>query len=157
VRHVVQAVLAAAVAAALLFPGNDLGAQPFVPVEVGTTVNGFQDDFNGATLGANWTVAGQSVFSVNGGLLHVSTASGDPNHLLYTLAGYNGTTQEVLARIRVTSFGSGPYSRGGIGVESSVLAVRMHRNRELKRRTFRFVCGRPQSSSVILDDRTADR
>jgi len=109
-------VLAAAVAAALLFPGNDLGAQPFVPVEVGTTVNGFQDDFNGATLGANWTVAGQSVFSVNGGLLHVSTASGDPNHLLYTLPGYNTATQEVLARIRVTSFGAGAYSRCGVGV-----------------------------------------
>jgi hypothetical protein len=38
----------------------------------------------------------------------------------------------------------------------SVLTVGVDRNCELKRRTFWYVCGRPQSSSMMLDDRTAD-
>ncbi|HLH56415.1 MAG TPA: lamin tail domain-containing protein, partial [Verrucomicrobiae bacterium] len=87
-----------------------------LPSEVGTTVNGFQDDFNGTMLNTNWVVAGSSVFSVSGGLLHVMPATGDPNHLLFELPGYNNTTQEVLARVRVLSYGSGDLVRGGIGV-----------------------------------------
>jgi hypothetical protein len=92
-----------------------LSAQPFLPTEVGTTVNGFQDDFDGTALGANWVVSGANVFSVSGGLLHVATATGDPNHLLYEAPGYD-TVQEVLARIRVLSLGSRDYARGGVGV-----------------------------------------
>lgn len=115
-RTLTRAALAWAGAFVLALPTAGVRGQPFVPIEVGTTVNGFQDDFNGTVLGPGWAVAGQSVFSVNGGLLHVSTASGDPNHLLCVVPGYNSLTQEVLARIRVTSFGGGPYSRGGIGV-----------------------------------------
>ena len=91
-------------------------AQPFAPSEVGTTVSGFQDDFNGATLGANWAVAGANVYSVTSGLLHIANASGDPNHLLYALPASQGSGQEVLARMRVTRFGGGPYSRGGVAV-----------------------------------------
>ena len=87
-----------------------------LPLEVGTTVNGFQDDFEGTTLNSNWVVAGVNVFSVSGGLLHVESATGDPNHLLYELPGYNNSVQEVLARIRVLSFGSGDLVRGGLGV-----------------------------------------
>src|SRR5437867_3069089 len=75
-------------------------AQPLVPNDVGTTVSGFQDDFDGATLNSNWQVVGTNVYSVNNGLLHVSSASLDPNHLLYNTPGYDNTTQEVLARIR---------------------------------------------------------
>ena len=93
-----------------------LSAQPFLPTEVGTTVNGFQDDFTGTTLGPNWVVSGANVFSVTGGLLHVLTATGDPNHLLYEASGYDNKLQEVLARVRVISFGSGDYVRGGVGV-----------------------------------------
>jgi hypothetical protein len=66
----------------------------FLPLDVGTTVNGFQDDFDGAALDANWVVRGANVFSVSGGLLHVSSTTGDPNHLLYELAGYNSSVQE---------------------------------------------------------------
>jgi hypothetical protein len=98
-----------------LFSGN-LHAQPFVPLEVGTTVNGFQDDFHGASPGPDWTVRGASAFSVSGGMLHVTSASGDPNHLLYELPGYNNTTQEVLARIRIVSFGTTDGARAGLGV-----------------------------------------
>src|SRR5215813_11547523 len=76
-----------------------------LPSEVGTTVNGFQDDFDGASLNPNWMVRGQNVFSVSGGMLHVTSAAGDPNHLLYELPGYNTSFQEVLARLRVTNFG----------------------------------------------------
>jgi hypothetical protein len=94
----------------------NLSAQPFVPVDVGITVNGYQDDFGGTALGPNWTVRGASVFSVSGGLLHVTSAAGDPNHLLYELAGYDAAVQEVLARIRVTGFGTGDAARAGVGV-----------------------------------------
>jgi hypothetical protein len=93
-----------------------LSAQPFLPTDVGTTVNGFQDDFTGTALGPNWVVRGANVFSVSGSLLHVAPATGDPNHLLYEAPGYDNTVQEVLARIRVLSLGSGDYVRGGLGV-----------------------------------------
>jgi Lamin Tail Domain len=91
-------------------------AQPFLPVDVGTTVNGYQDDFDGSTLDTNWAVSGANVFSVGGGQLHVTSANGDPNHLLYELPGYDATVQEVLARIRVGNFGSGDGVRGGVAV-----------------------------------------
>ncbi len=94
----------------------NLTAQSLAPGDVGTTVSGFQDDFDGSTLGANWVVRGASVFSVGGGLLHVASATGDPNHLLYEAPGYDGSTQEVLLRIRIASFGSGDGVRGGAAV-----------------------------------------
>jgi hypothetical protein len=40
-------------AATLCCELNVLG-QPQLPIEVGTVVNGFQDDFDGADLQANW-------------------------------------------------------------------------------------------------------
>src|ERR1051326_6235389 len=98
----------------LLIP--NLPAQPLVPNEVSKAVNGYQDDFDGATLNSNWQVAGANVYTLNSGVLHVSSASGDPNHLLYALPGYDNTTQEVLARIRVTNFGTGDPARAGVGV-----------------------------------------
>lgn len=85
-----------------------------LPAEVGATVNGFQDDFDGASLDPNWAVRGSAAFSVSGGMLRVTTVTGDPNHLLYELAGYNSSVQEVLARVRVNSFGTGDPSRAGI-------------------------------------------
>src|SRR3974377_81583 len=93
-----------------------LSAQPFLPNEVGTTVNGFQDDFVGTALGPGWFVSGANVFSVSGGLLHVVSPTGDPNHVLYEAPGYDNTVQEVLARIRVLSYGTGDYVRGGVGL-----------------------------------------
>jgi hypothetical protein len=89
-------------------------AQTFLPTDVGTTVNGFQDDFSGASLNPNWVVRGANVFSLSSGALHVGSASGDPNHLLYELPGYDSTVQEVLARIRIVNFGSGDSVRGGV-------------------------------------------
>src|ERR1043166_2044021 len=89
-------------------------AQQQVPTEVGTVVNGYQDDFNGTSLNSSWQILGANVYTVNNGILHVSTASGDPNHLLYAMPGYNNSVQEVLARIRVTNFGTGDGPRGGI-------------------------------------------
>ncbi|MBN2507855.1 MAG: lamin tail domain-containing protein [Verrucomicrobia bacterium] len=100
------------VAGSCLWPAP-LHAQS-LPADVGTTVAGFQDDFEGDSLNPNWAVRGQNVYSVSGGLLHVSSATGDPNHLLYELAGYDTSIQEVLARIRVTSFGSGDPARAGV-------------------------------------------
>src|SRR5689334_13133703 len=85
-----------------------------LPTDVGATVSGFQDDFDGGSLNPNWVARGANVFTVGGGMLHVATTAGDPNHLLYELGGYDGSVQEVLARIRVTSFGSGDGPRCGV-------------------------------------------
>ena len=92
----------------------------YVPTDVGTSVNGFQDDFNGTSLGANWTATGTSlgIYTVSGGMLHVTSGTADPNHLLYTAPGYNNTVQEVLMRIRVTNFGANldpPRAGAGVG------------------------------------------
>src|SRR5215831_727438 len=117
-RHFVSFNIPRLVSVAVTMLCCELGtfAQPKLPTDVGTVVNGFQDDFDGADLQPNWVVAGSDVFTVSGGQLHVSPATGDPNHLLYELPGYDNTVQEVLARVRVVSFGSGDLVRGGIGV-----------------------------------------
>ena len=91
-------------------------AQPQLPTDVGTTVIGFQDDFDGAALNPNWVSAGANVFSVGAGALHVAPATGDPNHLLLELPGYDSTVQEVLSRVRILTFGTGDLVRGGVGV-----------------------------------------
>jgi len=98
----------------LLLPLFTAPAQPLVPLDAGTTVNGYQDDFDGTALKPGWAVLGANAYSVANGMLHVSTPAGDPNHLLYQVAGYDNSVQEVLARIRVTNFGTGDGPRGGI-------------------------------------------
>jgi hypothetical protein len=92
----------------------------FAPEEVGKVVNGVQDDFTGSTLRTNWLVRGRNVFSVSDGMLHVGSATGDPNHLLYERVTYNNTIQEVLARVRVTRFDNGDGPRAGIATSVSV-------------------------------------
>lgn len=86
----------------------------FAQSDVGTTVNGYQDDFFGATLASDWLVQGANVYTVNNGVLRVTSAAGDPNHLVYGVAGYNTSVQEVLARIRILNFGTGDAPRAGI-------------------------------------------
>ena len=94
-----------------------LSGQPFAPLDIGTSVNGFQDDFTSPSLNANWKVRGQNVYSLANGILHIGNATGDPNHLLYETTGASNVVHEVLARMRVTQLGSGSlYSRGGIAV-----------------------------------------
>ncbi|MEO7987743.1 MAG: hypothetical protein ABI766_14525, partial [Gemmatimonadales bacterium] len=57
--------------------------------EAGTTVNGYQDDFNGATLNPDWFLYdgggnGPDLFMLSGnGTLLLNPAAGDPNKLLY--------------------------------------------------------------------------
>ena len=94
--------------------------------EFGTTVNGYQDDFNGSTLDPNWLEydGGNDdppLFSLSGiGSLRMFAANGDPNKLLYNPAGgYNTTTQNVLALIRMTAEGANlDGARGGIAAVS---------------------------------------
>src|SRR4051794_21544769 len=93
-----------------------VAAQSLVPTDVGTVVSGYQDDFDGTALKVGWSVLGVNAYSVANGMLHASTPSGDPNHLIYQVSGYDNSVQEVLARIRVTNFGTGDPSRGGIAV-----------------------------------------
>ena len=78
-----------------------------VPAELGQTLNGFQDDFTGATRDPDWKAFGPGGdrYEQADGLLYVSPSVGDPNHLLYMKAGYSNDVQEVLARIRATAFG----------------------------------------------------
>jgi hypothetical protein len=89
-----------------------------VPGEVGTLVPGFQDDFRGTALSAGWQASGTAttIYTVTNGVLRVSSASGDPNHLLWAGATYDSTTQEILARMRITAFGTGDAARAGVGV-----------------------------------------
>ena len=86
------------------------------PTEVGQTVEGFQDDFEGTALGSAWLAVGldTGVYSVAGGVLRVASARGDPNHLLLNAPGYSNDVQEVLARLRVGAFGTTDGSRCGI-------------------------------------------
>src|SRR5258708_29947791 len=92
-------------------------APPLLPIDVGTTVNGYQDDFGGSSLGAGWQLLGANVYSVSNGALHVTTALGDPNHLLYVVAGYYKTRPAVDApfplmrfSIRAPPPGAAPHS-----------------------------------------------
>lgn len=95
-----------------------IDTNPAVPAEFGFAVNGYQDDFSAATLNAGWKARGPStnVYSVANGILSVTNAAGDPNHLLYEVAGYNASNQEVLVRMRLAQFGTDDASRAGIGV-----------------------------------------
>jgi hypothetical protein len=89
-----------------------------VPVEFGQSVNGFQDDFTAETRDPNWVPNGPGgdVYEQAGGVLKVGPTSGDPNHLLYEAPGYSDSAQEVLARMKVKTFATGDYPRGGVGV-----------------------------------------
>ncbi|MCX8157827.1 MAG: lamin tail domain-containing protein, partial [Verrucomicrobiae bacterium] len=93
-----------------------LWAQNHRPLDIGTQLNGYQDDFRGPTLNPAWQVQGASVYFVSNGVLRVFSASGDPNHLYYAAAGASGTTQEVLARIRILNLGTGDPVRCGVAV-----------------------------------------
>jgi hypothetical protein len=90
-----------------------------VPADFGQSVNAFQDDFTGATRDPNWlpVPAEQDQYEQTDGLLRV-TVVGDTldTHLLYVAPGYSDSAQEVLARIRVTSFGTGDAPRSGVSV-----------------------------------------
>jgi hypothetical protein len=91
------------------------------PAELGTTVNGFQDDFTSATRDPNWVAVGPSgdTYLQGDGVLKAFASTGDPNHLLYMGSGASNTVNEVLARIRVVNFSSGDPARGGIAVNVS--------------------------------------
>jgi hypothetical protein len=111
---------------AMLMPAAALQAQVY-PLDYGQTVNGYQEQFNGTTLSSAWTVVDMgttaNVYTLNGkGVLQVATCAGDPNHILLTGPTYDHSNQEVLARFRVTNFGTGDGPRGGIGVAVSTVA-----------------------------------
>jgi hypothetical protein len=84
-----------------------------MPAEFGTTVNGYQDDFTGASLNTNWVTvpsdpAVLAQFTQANGMLTFATDTNvggyDPEHLLYEPATpYDSANQEVLARIRINS------------------------------------------------------
>jgi hypothetical protein len=109
----------------------------YLPVDFGTTVSGFQDDFSEATINPNWVIFADSgnvlnspapadtagmVVQTNGELYFGYTADyagGGYNPLGVVYAPstpYNGTNQEILARILVTYAAAGPYYNEGVCV-----------------------------------------
>lgn len=96
-------------------------AAPPNPPELGQTVNGFQDDFTGATRDPKWVAVGPGGdrYVQADGVLKVFVTSGDPNHLLYMGPGASNTVHEVLARLRIVNFGTGDPARAGIAVNVS--------------------------------------
>ncbi|HUT35012.1 MAG TPA: PEP-CTERM sorting domain-containing protein [Planctomycetota bacterium] len=125
-----RAMLVALCAVAMGLAATDVAlALPVNYAEYGTTVTGYQDYFRGTTLNPGWTqydggAGDPSMFTLPGdGRLHVASpttaASNDPNKLLYTAVSYNTTVQEVLARIKVTTFGTADGCRVGVATASS--------------------------------------
>ncbi|MCL5097644.1 MAG: Ig-like domain-containing protein [Candidatus Omnitrophica bacterium] len=89
-----------------------------VPLDYGKIVNGFQDDFSSTERNPSWMASPDNSdgFAQANGVLKV-TAKGSPlSHLLYRAGDCDPIEQEVLARIRITSFTSHPLARAGVGV-----------------------------------------
>ncbi|MCL5097647.1 MAG: hypothetical protein M1608_08985 [Candidatus Omnitrophica bacterium] len=90
--------------------GNEIAAnsqkqidlQVEVPIGFGLPINGFQDDFTGATRNSNWVPvpAENDAYVQANGVLNITTLAGNPNHLLYEATGYSSEAQEVLLRMR---------------------------------------------------------
>lgn len=117
-NHLLQASIAAL---CLIGQGSlNLHAQgKFTPEDIGQTVKGYQDDFTGAARNPNWVPVPPELdmYEQANGVLRV-TVVGEAldTHLLYAAPGYDDSTQEVLARIRVTAFGTGDAPRCGVAV-----------------------------------------
>jgi len=97
--------------------------------ESGTTVNGYQDDFNGDTLNPDWLLFdgganGPGIFTLSGtGSLIMNPAAGDPNKLLYNpISGYDNLVHEILALVRLATDPAGESDgfRGGVTVASGL-------------------------------------
>ena len=87
-------------------------------LDYGQIVNGFQDDFSAATLDSSWVAVGDAdIYSVGYGVLSVKSPRGWLDHLLYEAPGYDTTTQEILARIRIAA-SDNSQAGVGVGVES---------------------------------------
>jgi hypothetical protein len=123
VKHLACAALAAGALA-----GGSASAIEFTNFnEFGTTVNGYQDDFNGTSLNPDWLEfdGGNDdgpLFVPSGtGTLLMNPAGGDPNKLLYNPAGGYMNDQNVLALIRVNIDPAGESDgfRAGLATVSS--------------------------------------
>src|SRR4030095_10559354 len=61
---------------------NSQGQQAqYTPIDVGQTVNGFQDDFTGAARDPNWVFLGPGgdLYEQANGILRITVNEGDPN------------------------------------------------------------------------------
>lgn len=102
-------------------PNQGIVQAQYAPLDFGQVVHGFQDDFNCPTRDPNWvsTPPDQDCYAQAQGVLKATVKNGDPNHLLYAVPGYDEVVQEVLAKIKVTAFGTGDDARAGIGIATS--------------------------------------
>jgi hypothetical protein len=109
---------------------------PAFPVDIGTSVAAYQDSFDGASRDARWTPRGPGgdVYNQNAadeggrGTLLVTTANGDPNHLLFEDPSYDKNNQEILARLKVINAANGDLPRGGVAssVEANSQGFNLH-------------------------------
>ena len=83
---------------------------------LGSTVPGYQDDFISTERDPRWTTSGSDAgtYIQHDGRLSISTADGDPNHLLFVSPAYDPAIQDVLARVRVVQMDPGDTPRVGI-------------------------------------------
>jgi len=120
--------------ATLSAPIDQTKAVPTEFVAGAPTFAGYQDDFNTASRDSRWVPRGPGgdVYNqaASGGIgtLRVTTAAGDPNHLLFEDNSYDKNNQEILARIRVINADAGDNIRGGIAtsVESNSQGFNYH-------------------------------
>jgi hypothetical protein len=127
--HFATRITAAALASLLALGGNSNAVIVNNFNESGTTVNGYQDDFDGDTLNPDWLLFdgganGPGIFMLSGtGSLMMNPALGDPNKLLYNpIAGYDNLVHEILALVRIVSDPAGEFDgfRGGVTVASNI-------------------------------------
>jgi autotransporter-associated beta strand protein len=101
--------------------GPSAGASNFSAY--GTTVNGYEDSFEGSSLGANWNLSSGLSASVSGGKLTLTPTgswSYTKSSLLYTL-GTTTTPQTVLAKVKFNTVGTGDASgRAGVTAATAV-------------------------------------
>ena len=106
------------------FVTNTLSApidrRTFNQTMLGALVSGFQDDFDSVEEDPHWNLAlsppmqNWGVFKQHDGVMSISGASSDPNHLLFVAPAYDPDRQDVLARVRITGFEAGDSPRAGI-------------------------------------------
>lgn len=89
---------------------TSISSDPWMPLETGTWVEGFQDGFNRAEMNPNWVtytqftgLGGLPIWRQTNGVLQVNPPSRSlnfPNYILLQRQGYDPVRQEVLARVR---------------------------------------------------------
>ena len=128
-----------------------------VPAEIGTPVNGFQDDFDSLTRDPRWLPIGPDVYFQSAGLLNVSAGGSDPNHLLFADPSYQGVGEEILARVRFSNASThdGAYLGLAVGVPTNSLSQTIRGGMNLLLLNANAYGGPPSRHARLLNDYVA--